>query len=432
MWLSTTLLWCLNAWGTIATSGSHDEYGPLNFKAAFGQSPEPMIIDVNPAFIEQTRVKASLTRLAIDIDIPPFTEGVPSNNISAITDFWANNYDWAAVQSNLNRQYQHFTTTIPPLNHSQAAFSEPIPLHFVHHTSSRSDAIPLLFIHGWPGSFLEVGNILADLVEPSNPSDPAFHVVAPSIPGFAFSPAPAKPGFGLIEAGAAFQQLMLQLGYERYVIQGGDFGSHTARYMGAAYPDSVVSILCNLYGVTANETDRARQAANETTAEENAYIEFFDTTEPFALAFWNLEAAVPLQLGILLTDSPVGNLAWPYMGMRGYAPGYEWTIEDLITWAMMLYIQGPYGSVRIYRELQRVSPNPNHSVSLGDQTSILTSHRRARMLSGTLMLPFLLACCNISPMQHTAHLATGVSVLPTSHRLCARIRQSSVVTSLHM
>lgn len=372
MWTSTTLLCCLNAWGIIAASEPHDEYGALNFKAAFGQSPEPMIIDVDPIFIEQTRVKASLTRLAIDIDVPPFTEGVPSNNISAITDFWANEYDWDAVQSSLNRQYQHYTTTIPPLNDSQATFSEPIPLHFVHHTSSRADAIPLLFIHGWPGSFLEVGNILADLVEPSNPSDPAFHVIAPSIPGFGFSPAPTKPGFGLIEAGAAFHQLMLQLGYERYVIQGGDFGSHTARYMGAAYPNSVVSILCNLYGVTANETDRARQAANETTAEENAYIEFLDSTEPFALAFWNLEAMVPLQLGILLTDSPVGNLAWPYLGMRAFVPGYEWAIDDLITWAMMLYIQGPYGSVRIYRELARVSPKPRHHVFLEDQTSILT------------------------------------------------------------
>ncbi|KEF51830.1 uncharacterized protein A1O9_12167 [Exophiala aquamarina CBS 119918] len=353
MGFTTTPLWCLSAWATIAAAGSDGQYGPLNFKAVFGQSPAPLIIDVNPTFIEQTRLKASLTRPAIDIEIPPFTEGVPSNNISAITDFWANSYDWPAVQSDLNHHYRHFTTTIPPLNDSHATFPDPVPLHFVHHISSRSDAIPLLFIHGWPGSFLEVGNILADLVEPSNRSDPAFHVVAPSIPGFGFSPAPTKPGFGLIEAGAAFHQLMLQLGYERFVIQGGDFGSHTARYMGAAYPDSVVSILCNLYGVIANDTDRARKAANETTAEENSYIDFLDATMPFALAFWDLEAVVPLQLGILLTDSPVGNLAWPYMGMRGYAPGYEWSFEDLITWAMMLYIQGPYGSVRIYHELKR-------------------------------------------------------------------------------
>ena len=354
MWFVAIILCFLCAWRTLAIQES-EEYGPLNFKAVFGLSPQPMTIDVSPAFIEQTRIKASLTRLAIDIAVPPFTEGVPSNEISTIIDFWTNEYNWTAVQNALNAQYHHFTTTVPPLNDSNTVFPDPTPLHFVHHSSSRSDAIPLLFIHGWPGSFLEVGNILADLVEPSNSSDPAFHVVAPSIPGFGFSPAPTKPGLGLIETGAAFHQLMLQLGYERYVIQGGDFGSHTARYMGAAYPDSVVSILCNLYGVQANDTDRARQEANETTAEENAYIEFLDMTEPFAQAFWNLEAAVPLQLGILLTDSPVGNLAWPYMGMRGFAPGYKWALEDSITWAMMLYIPGPYGSVRIYRELQRVS-----------------------------------------------------------------------------
>jgi len=354
MQLITILLYCLNAWFIIPAAGSDNQYGPLNFKAAFGPSPEPFTVDVNPTFIEQTRVKASLTRLAIDIDVPPFTEGVPSSNISAIANFWANDYDWAAVQSDLNRQFRHFTTTIPPLNDSNITFPDTTPLHFVHHVSPRSDAIPMLWIHGWPGSFLEVGKILEDLVEPSDPSDPAFHVVAPSIPGFGFSPAPTTPGFGLIEAGAAFHQLMLQLGYERFVIQGGDFGSHTARYMGNAFPDSVVSILCNLYGVVANDTDLARQAANETTTEESAYIEFLSPTVPFAQAFWDIEALIPLQMGILLTDSPVGNLAWPYMGMRGFTPGYEWAFEDLITWAMLLYIQGPYGSVRIYRELKRV------------------------------------------------------------------------------
>ncbi|KAK5056501.1 hypothetical protein LTR84_012032 [Exophiala bonariae] len=352
MWLVIILPYFLYAWRTLAIQDS-DGYGPLNFKAAFGPLPQPMIIDVNPAFIEQTRVKASLTRLAINIDVPPFTEGVPSTEISNIVNFWTHEYNWTTVQTSLNSQYRHFTTTIPPLNDSQTKFPDPTSLHFIHHISSRPDAIPLLFIHGWPGSFLEVGKILTDLVEPSDSFDPAFHIVAPSIPGFGFSPAPTKPGFGLVETGAAFHQLMLQLGYERYVIQGGDFGSHTARYMGAAYPESVVSILCNLYGVPANMSDRARREANETTAEEDAYIDILDMTEPFAEAFWNLEAAVPLQLGILLTDSPVGNLAWPYMGMRGFAPGYEWALEDLITWAMMLYIQGPYGSVRIYHELQR-------------------------------------------------------------------------------
>src|SRR6478735_8409004 len=91
------------------------------------------------------------------------------------------------------RRFSQFTTIVEPeidnVTHS-------VPLHFVHHRSPRSDAIPLLFVHGWPGSFLEVGNIIGNLTNPPNSSVPAFHVVAPSIPGFGFSPAPTQPGFG--------------------------------------------------------------------------------------------------------------------------------------------------------------------------------------------------------------------------------------------
>ncbi|RYP52158.1 hypothetical protein DL768_002600 [Monosporascus sp. mg162] len=290
-----------------------------------------MRIDVDPNFIETTRLKASLTRAPVDLDVPLFVEGVPASNVTAIAEYWAHKYDWFSVQDSINRQFRHFTTTTSRLRDTN--FTEAVPLHFVHHRSKRPDAIPLLFIHGWPGSFLEVGPILSGLLDPPSRREPAFHVVAPSIPGFGFSPAPTKPGFGLLEAGAAFHQLMQQLGYQQYVIQGGDFGSHTARYMGAAYPESVKSVL--YYG-----------------GGELLY-RVLQQSEPFTKAFWGIEAMVPLQMGILLGDSPVGNAIWPYFGMRGLTPGYEWSTEELITWGMMLYIQGPYSSVRIYRELQR-------------------------------------------------------------------------------
>ncbi|RYP92782.1 hypothetical protein DL770_001062 [Monosporascus sp. CRB-9-2] len=346
-----SLLGCILHVGVTACHPGPSGYGPLNFKATFGSSPAPMRIDVDPKFIEITRLKASLTRAPIDLDAPLFVEGVPASNVTAIAEYWAHKYDWFTVQDSINRQFRHFTTTIPQLRDTN--FAEAVPLHFVHHRSKRPDAIPLLFIHGWPGSFLEVGPILSGLLDPPSRREPAFHVVAPSIPGFGFSPAPTKPGFGLVEAGAAFHQLMQQLGYQQYVIQGGDFGSHTARYMGAAYRESVRSVLCNLWGVPANVTDLARYASGQTTAEESSYIEFLQQSEPFTKTFWGIEAMVPLQMGILLGDSPVGNAIWPYFGMRGLTPGYEWSIEELITWGMMLYIQGPYGSVRIYRELQR-------------------------------------------------------------------------------
>jgi hypothetical protein len=144
---------------------------------------------------------------------------------------------------------------------------------------------------------------------------------------------------------------MAQLGYHRFVLQAGDLGSHTAHYMGTILPESVVRILSNLYGILPNTTDLERQAKGRATTQEDSYINF-EQSKPLYNSFWGIEKLAPLQLAILLGDSPVGNSAWPYLGMRSFSPGYEWGVEELITWGMMLYIQGPYGSARIHAELE--------------------------------------------------------------------------------
>jgi hypothetical protein len=117
----------------------------------------------------------------------------------------------------------------------------------------------------------------------------------------------------------------------------------------------LVSILSNLFNVSPNSTDLERFANNQTTPEETALISML--TDPgfsWTAAYWDIEKSVPLQVAISLTDSPVAWLAWQYMGMRMLTPGYEWGTEDLITWSMLNYIQGPYGGFRLYKEADRV------------------------------------------------------------------------------
>ncbi|KAK7228088.1 hypothetical protein V2G26_000258 [Clonostachys chloroleuca] len=339
----------------VAVHSPNSSYPATNFKAIFGSSPQPMTVDVNPDFIAQTKLKVALTRFPIEIDGPQFVEGLPNENLTQFRDYWLNHYDWDSVQQQLNSNFSHFTTTVGPLDSSSYNYTLPIPLHFVHHRSERPDAIPLLFVHGYPGSFLEVSKIINLLTTPPDDDSPAFHVVAPSIPGFGFSPAATEPGLGLIEVGAAFNELMKQLGYDRYVAQGGDFGAITIRYMAAMFPDSTVSILSNLWGEAPTDADLLRYSRNETTAEESSFIEFFQGVWPTVLAFWGVESTFPLQLGTLLNDSPIGNLGWLYWGTKGFSPGYDWGLEELITWSMMLYIPGPYGSVRTYAEMKKAS-----------------------------------------------------------------------------
>jgi len=246
-------------------------------------------------------------------------------------------------------RFEQYTTTVDIAKVSQ--YKEPVPLHFVHHVSPRQDAIPLLFIHGWPGSFLEVGPLINYLTHPPRDDLPAFHVVAPSIPGFAFSPAPTQSGFGYIEAAHAFDQLMRQLGYRRYVMQGGDAGGIIMRYQANLYPESVVSGLNSFWTVSPSEEDRQRHELGETSEDEASFIGLHDWFIGEHWGYGQIQQTRPLRLGFAITDSPIGLAMWLYDAMW---PGVEnvevWTPQEIITWTMMHWIQGPYGALRIYKE----------------------------------------------------------------------------------
>ncbi|KAK5050969.1 hypothetical protein LTR84_003528 [Exophiala bonariae] len=338
-------------------------YGSNNIKAEYGSKPQAWKVDVDPAFIAATKLKANLTRFVEDTidDLPPivvqrygaegdlvlknFEDGPPRYNATTLRDFWADEYDWVSVQDKLNAKYNHFTTTVHAVN-----FTDPIPLHFIHHRSNRSDAIPLLFLHGWPGSFMEVGKLLDGLLNPPNYSMPAFHVVAPSIPGFSFSPAPRKAGLAPRAVGQGYNDLMQQLGYERYVIQGGDFGGMILRHMAPDFPANVVSVLSNFWLVPPNTTDIDRYTRGLTTAAENFTIEAL-TNFTNLEGYRQVQQTRPLALAAAMGDSPIGFTLWIYDFMFRHADEYPWTPEEIITWSMMYYIQGPYSGFRMYKEI---------------------------------------------------------------------------------
>ncbi|KAI1048908.1 hypothetical protein LB506_005177 [Fusarium annulatum] len=320
-----------------------------NVNATFATSPKPFKIHIERDFIEETRQRVAHTRSPLFINVSSDGPGV--ENFTSVRDFWVNEYDWNATEASINKRLKQFTTIVEPEIDN---VTQSVPLHFVHHRSTRPDAIPLLFIHGWPGSFLEVGNIIGDLTNPPNASVPAFHVVAPSIPGFGFSPAPTKPGFGPAAAAFAFNELMLQLGYSRYVIQGGDFGGVILRYQAHQFPKNVISALSNFWIIQPSNNDLRRLAQGEATPDEVAYIKIIEKYENQGSGYRLIMSTEPLTLAYGMTDSPLGNAMWMYSIMsRVIDPAImAWTPEEIITWSMMYWIQGPYGGMRFYKEVQ--------------------------------------------------------------------------------
>lgn len=251
-----------------------------------------------------------------------------------------------------NYRYKQFTTTVSAGNH----FPHPIPLHFVHHRSTRPNAIPLLFLHGWPGSFLEVGEIIDGLTNPPNASTPAFHVVAPSMPGFGFSPAPTVPGLGPIALADAYNDLMVnKLNYSQYCLQGGDLGGFVLHEQAGRHPESVLSALSNFWVVQPNSTDMERFNAGLSTPDEEFVINKITDFEHLGSGYRLIMQTKPLSLATGMTDSPVGLAMWIYSLMHEFVEFHVWTPLEIVTWTMMYWIQGPYSSFRFYKEHVTVS-----------------------------------------------------------------------------
>ncbi|KAL1593828.1 hypothetical protein SLS60_010561 [Paraconiothyrium brasiliense] len=173
--------------------------------------------------------KLELTRLPRELELPEqrrWDLGTPKTVLEPLLDYWLERYQWRAEEAHLNTSLPQYRTTInlpSPDNEDQV---QSLRIHFVHKRSIHRHAIPLLFCHTWPSSFIEVQKIIDALTKPQSlPSfgdgaQQAFDVVVPSIPGFGFSDASSSETFGLEHTAEVFNKLMKRLGYDRYVAHG--------------------------------------------------------------------------------------------------------------------------------------------------------------------------------------------------------------------
>lgn len=164
------------------------------------------------AYLQMTNVK--------QLDDAQWDLGAPLADVRRLAKHWEISFDFEAFQSRLNK-LPNFHQKI------QVNGFEALDIHYIHQRSDSPDAIPLLFCHGWPGSYIEVEKLLEPLKQ--SHTGVSFHVVAPSLPNFGWSEGPKTRGFALNEYAETCHQLMLSLGYDQYVTQGGDWGQVTTR-----------------------------------------------------------------------------------------------------------------------------------------------------------------------------------------------------------
>jgi pimeloyl-ACP methyl ester carboxylesterase len=268
---------------------------------AFGQAQAPSKPD--PATIRPFKAHVS-DRVLIDLrrrlaetkwpdQIPGTTweYGADIKKVRELAEYWQNKYNWRSQEAKINR-FDQYATEIDGQQ-----------IYFIHQRSPRPDAIPLLLIHGWPGSVVEFLKLIEPLTDPKDKNSPAFDVVIPSLPGFGFSGPTTTRDWGPQRMAKALVVLMDRLGYSRYGIQGGDWGSAIARDMAYQAPAHVIGLHLNL--ITADPPN-PEAVAQMSDAERKRYS-FFDRPES---SFFFIQAAEPETLAYALTDSPVGWLAW--------------------------------------------------------------------------------------------------------------------------
>ncbi|KAM0428503.1 hypothetical protein ACHAPT_006863 [Fusarium lateritium] len=318
---------------------------------------KPFKIQVSDSALESLKAKLQNATFAAEVDFSDdWGYGAPLNEVKRLAAYWRDGYDWRAQEAKLNEQPQ-FTSRV-----SVDGFND-IEIHFLHQKGSKPDSIPLLFCHGWPGSFLEVLKVLPLLTDPVD--GPSFHVVAPSLPNFGFSDGVSKRGFGISQYAEALHKLMLNLGYDKYVTQGGDWGYAITRLIGVQYPESCVASHLNFVRVFEPPSffkapwqflkHSLLPYADHEKAGRARTDGFFE--EGFG---YNLEQRTkPSTIGFALADSPVALLAWIYEKLHDWTDNYPWSDDEILTWVSVYQFStaGPAASARIYYEDKHSNPD---------------------------------------------------------------------------
>jgi pimeloyl-ACP methyl ester carboxylesterase len=305
------------------------------FRSSFGQEQ-----------LDDLRERLERTRLAPALSGAEWTHGTPPAHLGELVEYWRDSFDWGAAEKRLNELPQ-FQTEV-----------DDCTLHFVHAKGVGPRPFPLLFTHGWPGSFWEVHKIIGPLTDPAthggDPAD-AFDVVAPSLPGYGFSPHPGRPGLGPKAIADLLNSLMVEvLGHSRYGAQGGDWGAVITTCLGRDHGGTVAGIHLNMIA--------AMPVLDEHSAPlSRAEQEFVDNQRLWRTeegGYGHIQGTKPSTLAAGLADSPAGLAAWIVEKFRSWSDcdgdvESVFSKDELLTNITLYWLTNTIGtSARLYYESQ--------------------------------------------------------------------------------
>jgi microsomal epoxide hydrolase len=325
----------------------------------------PFVVSIPEETLVDLRARLAQTRWIDDFGASEWDLGVSRSYLQELCEYWRTTFDWRAQEAMLNAFDQYLVEI------------DGQPIHFIHARSPKPDALPLLLIHGWPGSVFEYIKVLGPLSDPGSTAGgraDSFHLVVPSIPGYGFSGPTLQPGWGPSRIAAAFAALMGHLGYERYGLAGGDWGAiistelaradggrhvcglHLTMPLGEPPPDGHHDVLS-----AADQQGLDDWAAHQATG--TVVHVAINSTRPHTLAFG-------------LNDSPAGLAAWLVDKYRSYSDcggdlEASFTRDELLAEITTYWVTGTIASAsRLYHERanetrSRVSTPPRIEIPTG-------------------------------------------------------------------
>ncbi len=248
-----------------------------------------------------------------------WSSGANRGYMERLRAHWLTTFDWSAAVAQLNR-HPHFRVDV----------GDGLRLHVIHRLSTRPNARPLLIAHGWPGSIVEFDAIIDRLAEPEVQDGPAFHVIAPSLMGYAWSDKPAAP-IGPRAMAGLYDRLMAVLDYDRYLYQGGDWGCVIGGWLGLDSP-RVAAIHLSGYGLRSADM-------HPDTPEDVAWLMKAQKVRDRETAYLQLQGTKPQSLGFAMMDSPMGIAAWfaeKFVGWSDVGDGASGYVDPPFSFDTML------------------------------------------------------------------------------------------------
>jgi epoxide hydrolase len=263
-------------------------------------SIQPFSVQIPESELGDLRDRLERTRWPDELAGTGWTRGIPMGYLKELAEYWRTKYDWRAHEAQLN-QYPQFTTEID----GQC-------IHFLHVMSGQTDAKPLLITHGYPSSVAEFLHLIEPLVNP--PHGQAFHIVAPSLPGYTFSTPLSAAGWTMGRTTRAWVELMRRLGYERYGLHGGDIGAGVSGMVAAIDGEHVTGLHVVSDPVTAANTATfmpgMADRLDENDPVDRLILDRMNEFKNEGSGYLAIQNSRPSTIGYGLVDSPLLQLAW--------------------------------------------------------------------------------------------------------------------------